>query len=69
MNKFELENLSFNELVLSFHAGKPYMMWIRFDDSYGEQPCVQCRVLCKSLVMTSPTGGVCDSSWERINGS
>jgi hypothetical protein len=35
---------SHNELILSFHAGKPYMMWIYFDDKHGKQPCAQCRL-------------------------
>lgn len=35
---------SLNELILSFHAGKPYLMWIHFDQRYGEQPCSLCRM-------------------------
>jgi len=69
MKEIEQDKLSLNELILSFHAGKPYMMWIRFNEGYGEQPCAQCRVLCRSLVMTSPTGGVCDACWDMIAGA
>ena len=65
MIKKEPENLSFEEIILSFNAGKPYMIWIRFDDSYGPQPCTKCKMPCRTLIMTSPTGGVCDPCWER----
>ena len=56
---------SLNELILSFHTGKPYLMWIHFDERYGEQPCASCRIPCRTLVMTSPTAGICDSCWGR----
>ena len=56
---------SMNELILSFHSGEPYMMWITFNDSHGEQPCAECAIPHRTLVMTSPATGMCDSCWER----
>lgn len=57
--------LSLEELILSFHAGRPYVMWIHFSDRRSEQPCVSCGIRQRVLLMTSPTAGICDGCWRK----
>ena len=61
----ESPRLSLEELILSFHAGRPYVMWIHFADRQSEQPCAMCGIRQRVLLMTSPTAGVCDGCWRK----
>jgi hypothetical protein len=60
----ESERLSLEELILSFHAGRPYLMWIHFADRKSEQPCAMCGIRQRVLLMTSPTAGICEGCWR-----
>ncbi len=62
------EEVSLNELIMSFHAGTPWLAWIRFNDNYGEHRCTECSMAHKTLVMTSPNTGICDGCWDRMQG-
>lgn len=56
---------SLEEIILSFHSGMPWLMWIHFHDKVGAQKCAACGHPQKSLVMTSPTSGICDPCFQE----
>ncbi len=73
--------LSFNELIMSFHAGQPYLAFFRPDyDKIAElrktQPdyqfdwrCAVCHHIPElaSMRMLSPTACICDSCYTSIS--